>query len=248
MGTVRNPNDIVDKYVTDYRNALGENIVSVIMYGSSVTHEYRPGSSDINTLIVLADFGINELKKSLPCARKWISKKVTVPFYMTRDYIETSLDTYPIEFIDMRSNYKVLYGEDVFARLDIKKEHVRIQCERELKGIALHLRREYVATNGNSKILSRLLTASIKTLLPVFKALLVLNDRPIPKIKCDIIMAVEELYNLGISVFTELCGPGSSSGAAGAQPEEIIAKFANTIDTLIATVNDGAGVSAKGSK
>jgi hypothetical protein len=245
VGIVRNPNDIVDMYVTDYKNALGENLVSVVMYGSSVTHEYRPGKSDINTLIVLENSGIDELRKIRSCARKWILKKVTVPFYMTRTYIETSLDTYPIEFIDMRSNYKILYGEDVFARLDIKKEHVRIQCERELKGIALHLRREYVSTNGNSKILSRLLTASIKTILPVFKALLILNDRPIPKIKCDIIMAVEELYNLGISVFTDLCGPGSLSGAAATHPDQIIAKFANTIDTLIATVNDG-GVSSKG--
>jgi predicted nucleotidyltransferase len=236
MRVVRNPNDIVDRYVADYRNACGDNLVSVIMYGSAVTHEYRPGESDINTLIVLKDFGIGELGTSLPVARKWLSKKVTVPFYMTGEYIASSLDTYPIEFIDMSSNYKVLYGDDVLARLDIKKEHVRIQCERELKGIALHLRREYVRTSGGKKVLERLLTASIKTLLPVFKALLVLNDRPIPKLKSDIIMAVEELYNLGISVFTRLFIPKATLGT-GRSLDDFISQFAKTIDILVSTVN-----------
>jgi predicted nucleotidyltransferase len=236
MSFVRNPNDIVDRYVADYKNVFDDNLASVIMYGSAASHEYRPGDSDINTLIVLNDFGIAELGKSLPVAKKWLSKKVTVPFYMTGAYIASSLDTYPIEFIDMRSNYKVLYGEDVLAQLDIKKEHVRLQCERELKGIALHLRREYVRTNGSKKVLAGLLTASVKTLLPVFKALLVLNDRPIPKLKSDIVMAVEELYNLGISVFTRLFIPKAALGA-GHSLEDLVSQFAKAIDTLVSTVN-----------
>jgi predicted nucleotidyltransferase len=237
MAIIRNPNDIVESYVSDYKAAFGDNCASVIMYGSAVTHEYRPGVSDINILIVLKNFGIEELRKSFSITRKWQAKKVTVPFFMTVDYIASSLDTYPVEFIDMRSNYKVLHGEDVLARLDIKKEHLRIQCERELKGIALHLRREYVRTNGDKKILGRLLTASVKTLMPVFKALLVLNDRPIPNLKSDIIMAIEDLYNLGISVFTELFAPGARP-VPGRSLDEYINQFAKTIDVLIVTVNN----------
>jgi predicted nucleotidyltransferase len=236
MAVIRNPNDIVDAYVADYRTVFSDNCESVIMYGSAVTHEYRPGDSDINILIVLKNAGIEELRKSFSITRKWQAKRVTVPFFMTDEYIASSLDTYPIEFIDMRSNYKVLYGEDVLARLDIKKEHVRIQCERELKGIALHLRREYVRTNGNKKVMGRLLATSVKTLLPIFKALLVLNDRPIPKLKSDIIMAIEELYDLGISVFTELFAPKAKPGL-GRSLDEFIGKFAKTIDVLAATVN-----------
>jgi predicted nucleotidyltransferase len=236
VSTVKNPNDIVDEYVADYKSAFGENLACVIMYGSAVTHEYRPGDSDINTLIVLKNFDLGGLTNGFPVVRKWLSKKVTIPFYMTGEYIASSLDTYPIEFIDIRSNYKVLFGEDVLARLDFKKEHVRLQCERELKGIALHLRREFIRTNGNRKALARLLNASIKTLLPVFKALLVLNDRTIPKLKSDIIMAVEELFNLGISVFTELLVPKAKPDA-GRSLDDIINQFAKTIDMLIATVN-----------
>ncbi len=236
MGIIRNPNDIVDTYVTDYKNAFGDNLSSVIMYGSAVSHEYKPGISDINTIIVLQKDQIAELSKGLSIAAYWAKKNVVTPFFMTREYINSSLDTYPIEFIDMRSNYKVLFGDDVFSRLDIQKEHVRLQCERELKGIALHFRREYIRTNDNKKILGNLLVSSLKTLLPVFKALLVLNDRAIPKLKCDIIIAVEELYNLGISVFTELCVPHTKIGTKRSL-NEIIGQFALTIDALIKTVD-----------
>ena len=236
MGFVKNPNDIVERYVADYRGAFGDNLASVIMYGSAVTHEYRPRHSDINTAIVLCTCEISDLAKSLGIARKWLAKKVAVPFFMTKEYIGSSLDSYPIEFIDMRSNYKVLFGDDVLARLDIKKEHVRLQCERELRGIALHLRREYVRTNGGRTALSMLLGASVKRLLPIFKALLVINDRQIPKLKSDIIMAVEDQYNLGVSVFTELFGPVSRP--RGARPYgELFTTYAKTIDSLIATVN-----------
>jgi predicted nucleotidyltransferase len=236
VGFVKNPNDIVERYVADYRAAFGNNLISVIMYGSAVTHEYRPRHSDINTLIVLDTCEISDLAKCLGIAGKWLGKKVAIPFFMTKEYIATALDSYPIEFIDMRSNYKVLFGEDVLARFNIKKEHVRLQCERELRGIALHLRREYVRTHNGRVALSLLLAASVKRLLPIFKALLVLNDRQIPKLKSDIIMAVEEQYNLGVSVFTELFGPVSRP--LGARPYgELFTTYAKTIDSLIATVN-----------
>jgi hypothetical protein len=236
VGFVKNPNDIVERYVADYRAAFGNNLISVIMYGSAVTHEYRPRHSDINTLIFLDTCEISDLAKCLGIAGKWLGKKVAIPFFMTKEYIATALDSYPIEFIDMRSNYKVLFGEDVLARFNIKKEHVRLQCERELRGIALHLRREYVRTHNGRVALSLLLAASVKRLLPIFKALLVLNDRQIPKLKSDIIMAVEEQYNLGVSVFTELFGPVSRP--LGARPYgELFTTYAKTIDSLIATVN-----------
>jgi hypothetical protein len=206
------------------------------MYGSAVTHEYHPNRSDINTAIVLDSYGMQDLGKSVPVVKKWRKKNVSTPFFLTKDYIATSLDSYPVEFIDMRSGYKVLYGEDVLARLDIRKEDLRLQCERELKSIALHLRREYVSTGGGRSALSRLLTASVKALLPIFKALLVLNDKPIPKLKTDIIMAIEEQYNLGVSVFSDLFGlPAKHRG--GRSYDELFSTYAKTIDILITTVN-----------
>ncbi|MGB7568851.1 MAG: hypothetical protein WBM07_13405 [Chitinivibrionales bacterium] len=232
MKKIVNPNDIVEEFVTDYRGLFGDELVSVIMYGSAVTHEYRPGVSDINTVIVLKDYSIERMQKCLSVAKKWAGRKVTVPFFMTKGFIASSLDSYPVEFLDIQLNYRVLYGEDVFAQLDIKRDDMRLQCERELRGISIHLRKEFVYCNGNADTLSRLLNASIKKLLPVFKALLRLNNRPVPKMKNDVIMAVEDLYNLGASALSEALQSTrrvTSRHAFGS----LFDTYLKTIDTLI---------------
>lgn len=235
MKKIKNPNDIVDSFVSDYSNVFSEKLVSVIMYGSAVTHEYRAGVSDINIAIVLEDNSISQIAKSMALQKKWSRCRVTTPFFMTKQYILSSCDTYPVEFLDMRSNYRILYGEDVLEKLEIKQEHIRLQCERELRGAAVHLRRLFVQCAGNNKMLSALLNTSIRRLIPVFKGLLILKGRSIPKSKSDIISLVEDSYNLGASALSDIF---NSTGKNRKQRyDKLFDTYTNDIDKLIVTVD-----------
>jgi predicted nucleotidyltransferase len=234
MAKIKNPNDIVDEFVSDYRTAFGEHLVSVIMYGSAVTHEYRPGVSDINMAVVLVDNSIAQIAKSAAVQKKWSRRRVRPPFFMTRAYIERSLDTYPVEFLDMRNNYRVVYGDDVLAGLEIKREHLRLQCERELKGAALHLRTAFVGGTGDRRFLQGLLNVSVRRLLPVFKAMLVLGDTAIPSSKAEIVLAVEHLYCPG-GVLTEVYQSGQSKSKRGY--EALFDDYVNVVDGLIEKVD-----------
>jgi predicted nucleotidyltransferase len=236
MKKINNPNDIVDEFVTDYRNLFGDELISVVMYGSAVTHEYRPGISDINTVVVLKDHSIERIQKCLRVAKKWAGRKVAVPFFMTKPFISFSLDSYPVEFLDIQSNYRVLFGEDVFAQLDIQRDDLRLQCERELRGISIHLRKEFVQCYGNPGTLSHLLHASMKKLLPVFKAVLRLNNKPVPKMKNDVIMAIEDLYNLGVSALSEALQPNRLARAKQ-DYSSLFDKYSKTIDALIERID-----------
>ena len=204
MIKIKNPNDIVESLVADYQGVFGEHLVSVIMYGSAVTHEYKPGTSDINIAIVLDDNSITQIAQCITLQKKWAKKRVSTPFFMTEQYINNSCDTYPIEYLDMRSNYRMLFGLDVLEQLEIKREHIRLQCERELRGASIHLRRSYVQCAGNNNMLSDLLNASIRRLMPVFKGLLALNGQSLPKSKSDIISSLEDAYDLGISSLSDI--------------------------------------------
>ena len=235
MGKINNPNDIVESIVSDYRGIFGEQLVSVIMYGSAVTHEYKPGISDINIAIVLKDNAITHIAKSIHLQKKWSKNKVSTPFFMTEQYIHNSCDTYPIEYLDMRSNYRVLYGEDVLEQLEIKKEHIRLQCERELRGAAIHLRRSFVQCAGNNRMLSDLLNTSIRRLIPVFKALLVLKGHTIPKSKSDIIATVEDSYDLGVSSLSDIFNSDNKKLKQGY--DELFDAYANDIDKLMRAVD-----------
>lgn len=235
MGKIKNPNDIVESLVADYQGVFGEQLISVIMYGSAVTHEYKPGISDINIAIVLKDNSIKQIAKSMNLQKKWVKIKVSTPFFMTEQYIHNACDTYPIEYLDMRSNYRVLYGEDVLEQLEIKREHIRLQCERELRGAAIHLRRSFVQCAGNNKMLSDLLNASIRRLIPVFKGLLALKGHTIPKSKSDIIANVEDSYDLGVSSLSDIFN--SDNKNLKQRYDQLFDAYANDVDKLIKAVD-----------
>jgi predicted nucleotidyltransferase len=194
MKVIKKPNSIAEDLVADYRQVFCDNLIAVIMYGSALTSGYRPGKSDINIVVVLDDDAIAEIGKSVSMFRKWSKCRVTVPFFMSRKFIASALDAYPVEFLDIRSNYRVLFGEDVFAAISIDNNYLRLQCERELRGLAIHLRSAYVAAGGRNKVLAELLTVSVKKLLPVFKALLTLRDLPVPAHRGEIVAAVEHEF------------------------------------------------------
>jgi len=236
MKTIKNPNEIVDEFVSDFRAAFGENLLSVVMYGSAATHEYRPGISDINIVVVLKDDSIPILEKSADTVKKWSKRKVSIPFFMTKEFIDSAIDSYPVEFLDIQSNYRILHGEDFFAHLDVKREHIRLQCERELRGIAIHLRKEFIRSAGSAGQLKLLLSLTMKKLLPIFKSMIVLNDKPIPKLRSDLIMTIEDLYDLGASALSDVAHirDGSKPSAGWSL---LFDKFIKTVDRLITVID-----------
>ena len=124
----------------DLKNAFGDDLISVILYGSSLTSEYDPKRSDLNFLVVLSEEGIERLDRTHDLMAKWHKKKVATPLFLTKRYIESSLDTFPIEFPNIKRSHTLIMGEDVLQEVSFKKDFIRMQCERELKGKLLLLR------------------------------------------------------------------------------------------------------------
>lgn len=199
---IKNPNDIVDKLVEEVAAVYGERLLSVIMYGSAVTHEFRPGKSDVNITLVLTDTSIATIEEGLPVLSRWLRRGIASPLFMTPEYIESSLDAYPIEFLDMKYSYRVLAGDDYLAKVNLKKRDLRLQCERELRGMVIHLKKGFVNYAEKPKHLYEILLVATRTLLPLFRAILVLFERKIPNSKAEIIADVEDLFGFGVSALS----------------------------------------------
>jgi predicted nucleotidyltransferase len=142
----KTPESILEAFTGDCLNIFGSDLESIILYGSSARGEYVAGRSDINFMIVLSSAGIENLSRAMPLAAKWRSSRVSTPLFLSRDYITTSLDTFPIEFLTMKAAYKMVFGQDLLKDLAFDKSFVRLQCERELKAKLLHLRQRFVET------------------------------------------------------------------------------------------------------
>jgi len=198
------PLTICDEFAADYEKVFGDDLVSIILYGSVAKGEYRYKSSDINFLIVLSEAGIQDLGRCLDLIPKWHKYNVSTPQFLTKEYIVTSLDSFPIEFFDMKTYHRVIYGEDVLTDLNIKESDLRLQCEREVKGDFFHLREGYLNTAHDTKLMRQLISQSLVSFASVFSALLTLKKSDVPKKKMDVFTEIANVYELDVDLFEKL--------------------------------------------
>jgi hypothetical protein len=197
----KRPEEIFPEITGDYRQAFGDDLVSLVLYGSGAGADYLPGQSDLNFLVILTDRGIGSLDRALEAVGRWQKRGVAVPLFMTADFIRKALDAYPIEFINMKRQYVVVCGEDPLAGLCFDPAHVRLQIERELRGKLLHLRSGYLATDGNVRRLRELIAASLTAFVSLLGALLYLSGAAIPAGKHELISEAARLCGIDGGVF-----------------------------------------------
>lgn len=200
----KNPSEIFQEITNNYKNVFGDDLIAIILYGSGAKGEYLYKKSDINFLIVLTENGIDNLRKCLPLIPKWQKRNVSTPLFLTKEYIESSLDTFPIEFLGMKMNHQLVYGEDVLEGLEINKGYLRYQCEREIRGKLLHLRESFLHTAHYSRQIKRLIVQSLTAFYTIFIALLKLKDIDIPENRRDVFTKTTEVFELDNVLFENL--------------------------------------------
>jgi len=201
---IQNPKDIFPDITKDLREIFGDDLVSITLYGSAAGKHYRPGKSDINFMVVLSDAGIDALDRAFPLIKKWRKRKVAVPLFLTERYVETSLDVFPIEYLNFQWNHVLVYGKDILEELDFDRDMVWLQCEREIKGKLLILREAFLETAGEARLLKNVAVQSLGAFLAIFEALLYLKDLPLPEDRREIFRAVAESFDLDASLFEAL--------------------------------------------
>jgi len=195
----------VNRFQEDLNLLFGKSVVSIVLFGSAVTDDYRSGVSDLNFLVVLKPKAMKDMHRVSKHLLRWQRNKISLPLFVTESYIHGSLDSYPVEFLNMKSKYTVIKGKDVLANLKVNKKDIRLQVERELKGKLLQLRQRRILTRGRKRALKMLITHSIVTFTSIFKGLLFLRGKQIPAAKKDVILeACREFTEIDESLFSEL--------------------------------------------
>ena len=166
--------------VTDVANrlltALCDNLQSITVVGSSLTEDFRPDFSDINTVVVLDRQTLAALNAVASLAKPMSRKKISPPLLMTQSYIERSRDVFGVEFLDFQLVHETVTGDDPFAGLEFDKKDVRLQCERELKAMLIRLRHGFIAAAADKKLVRDILISTARVMAPLLRAMLWLKD------------------------------------------------------------------------
>lgn len=187
---------MAEDFTANIRECFGEKLQSVILYGHLARGEVMKNGENAMFMVVIPDNSPSELAPCTPFVKKWARNSIAIPLFITPDYIRDSLDSFPLEFMEMRSSYRVIYGEDVLKDLTFQDNDIRDECEREIKGKLLHLRAEYLALRGDRKGLARLVHRSLNTFRLVFTGALHLKRVPSTEETAGLLDAVAAAYGL----------------------------------------------------
>jgi len=166
------------------------NIISLYLYGSYAVNDQIEGISDYNFFLVLKNYHFSkELSLKFP------------PFIFTRDELFSSIDTFPIELLDIKERGLLLFGENILSDIEINESDLRDQIERELKEKLVNFRR---ILNTYDKHIPNFLFRTYKSLTPILRAILYLNKLDRPKKRIYIYYQISKHFDLDYHLFLKI--------------------------------------------
>jgi hypothetical protein len=167
----------IDEFVSRMQKAAGQNLQSVILYGSAAAGEYQAEFSNLNLLCILRESSFSHLATIAPVVEWWHRQKNPAPLVMTLEELEHSTDVFSIELLDMQNHHRVVFGEEVLTGLRIPMHLHRSQLEYELREKLILLRQRLLEQGDNDRALWELLLGSVSAFSTLFRhALLALGD------------------------------------------------------------------------
>lgn len=191
--------------VSDLRASHGDNLASVVLYGSAVAGDQKELRGGYNLLVALKRITPEDLRQAQAPTREWQRLGHPLPVYLTIEELHNGSDVFPIEFSQIERARLVLYGEDPFATMNLSNANLRHQTEYELRTKLIQLRRRYIPASTSAEKLTDLMCGSLMDFARLFGAVLTLHGVAQPPVrKRDCVRAVCDKLRLDNAVFNRL--------------------------------------------
>lgn len=189
----------IDAYVQGLREIGGDAIQSVTLFGRVLDASFDVDHQAIRNVLIVEKVELDLLRRIGQSGARWGKLGVTAPLVMTPTYISLSLDTFSLEMLDIHMRHKTVFGEDSFADLSFEDDHVRLQCERELKTVLIGMRQGLLASSGNQRLLDSVETDVGEGLLRTLRGLLWLRGKKERLATPAVLDEVERLFEKKLS-------------------------------------------------
>lgn len=234
--------EILKIMIEQMKKVFGENLKSVILYGSKASGEDTKKHSDYNVLLILDAVNFGHLKNLLPITAAWLKAGNPPPFLFSMQMFKDSADVFPIEFLDMKDHHKIFYGEDPLTRMEIDSKNLRHQCEFELKGKLLNIRQRYLLARGKPDKVKEILMNSISPVLVVFRHVVRLFGQVPPDKKMEALDVLSNHIGFSPEVFVIIVRMKQGERVVGkADIEKIMAEYVTQIEKVVNFVDSSKG-------
>lgn len=225
--------------IDDLRATHGDNLASVVLYGSAAAGDHVELRSDYNLLIALQRITPEDLRLAQAPMREWQRLGHPLPVYFTLGELNDAADVFPIEFRQMEKARVVLYGKDPFEFLELSDENLRHQTEYELRSKLLQLRRLYIPASVSVEKLTALMSDSLSSFAALFRAVLMLSGEEPPVAKPDCVRATVRKLKLDGTPFERIfeLRAGGELQLTDAEANDIFTAYMAQIERVIEVVD-----------
>ena len=187
--------------VSRLEKALGENLHSLVLYGSSVRGGYDPGASDINLLIVL--------EASTAHAHRAIREALASeapfePFIVEWGEMPRAGRVFALKFMSIQRDYTLLSGTDPFAEFSVSQDLLVMLTEQELRNLRMRLTRAYVTAGPQHRRYRQLLAHQSSRILISLSDCLRCARMDMPQSLPDRIPLFEKLFDADVQILRDL--------------------------------------------
>jgi predicted nucleotidyltransferase len=229
--------DKLQELVDRLKQAQGDRLLSVILYGSAAAGEHNEHFSDLNVLCVLTGITPVELAASGPIFEWWRALGNPAPLLLSEEELRTSTDCFPIEFHDMCERRRVLAGKDLIEDLAIEKIFYRAQVEMELRTKLLRLRQKAADVLSKPAALLRLMIDSVPNFLVLARHALLVSELACGFRKREIVRHLPDIGVDGTPFDTLLDLRDQSKLSRDVDPEALFASYLKQIEMLVGHVD-----------
>lgn len=185
--------DGIREYARDVRDYAGDSAKSLTLFGAIVAGSFDPGRSVVRSVLVVDVINLTMLRRLGEQGARFGEAGIAAPLIMTPAYIKASLDTFPLEFIEIRQQHVTLFGEEYFDELSFDDAHVRLQVERELKVTLIGLRQGLLAAAGRETFIGALEMDVAEGLMRTLRGLLWLKGGRDARPASEVLTEIEKI-------------------------------------------------------
>jgi hypothetical protein len=150
----------VQEYAALVQALAGERLLALTLFGEVADASRAGRTTAVQSVLVLDRLDLRFVRELGGQGPSLGRMGIQAPLLMTPEYIQASLDVFPIELLDIQRRHITLLGADHFAPLTFEKRDVRLQLERELKRELLQMRQGILTAAGRDHVLEDLYWAA----------------------------------------------------------------------------------------
>lgn len=200
--------ETLNEFVSKLRQCWGDDLISVVLHGSFARTEARTDRdqsySDLNLICVLRTATAYELRECAEALEWWRKKKQPPPLVLSLNDVRTRTDVFPIEYIDILENHRILYGKNLFEGMTVDRANHRAEVEHEISSNLIRLRQKYLLLHKEPKEILRLMIESAPAFGTMARHALMLAGASAPSELSEIFDAAEKRFSLNAAPFLRI--------------------------------------------